>query len=1108
VIAALVAPALPAVAAAHSSGGQPAPSAPPPRPALPARPSHPLTASQSRQIAADRVAQATAIRQHTTVAVPSQTTETSITLARPDGSMESVINVMPVRVKIGGTWRPLDPTLVRLRSGLLAPRATPSGLTLSAGGTGPMATFTSPAGGTMALTFPARLPVPSVSGATATYHNVLPGVDLALTATQYGGLTELLIIRSAQAAASPQLRGLRLGLASRGLTPATVRGGSLTATGPEGFTEFTSSPPAIWDSRTSPGSSSGRNSFGPAVSSAAGPGRSARMAAVTTAVSGGALTLRPPASMLSPVATYPSFLAASVSPAFSATGFSYTSGRNGEGYAMARDDCVNTPDWNNPNPGVGWQDYSGDCGGGSSLYRTFWQIDTGENLNSAMQVQKATMTVTENYGADWTCSDRWTLTLKLTKGINSGTDWSNQPAVDASNQTRTYSAGPANNPNHPGCPKTVAADFDVMYAVNKALSSNWSNLTFGLYGDESKVSTNYGFMRFATNPTIVTTFDLYPPTPATSTFKENPPPRDTPGGADDYGCGSTIGWINQKTMSLSATVSSNITNEQVRGEFQTWDYIYGGGSQVNSSYVKSGDNVSVNWPASNDPLLDGHQYWWYPGANVDGSTPGTKGGTDGNNTTGYTSWSNATCYFNVDLSTPNDVAVTSTDYPASGTGTTSKLPGQSGAFTLSANDPIPSNAGCSGSCVASGIYRIYYSLNSPVPTGGGGTYVTAPANYGNQLIQVSTPQITVGNWGTNILYVMAQDTAGNWSTQVAYTFYVPWNSSQVVHPGDVNGDNIPDLLGTSSTNLVMFPGNADPSATPVVAGPQAASPASDGSAWNSFQITHRGSFSQGAVDDLFAHKGASMYVYLNNLTSPGATPQFGTTSDVTTIPADPTCATTFADNTTRSGNCANYPTTNNWSLVTQILAPGDAFAGSSLDNGEPSLLTVENNELWLYQGLFGGQVGNPVLLGSSGGTTNWSQMTLIAPGVVNGQLTLWARDNSTGTIYSYPLIVGSDDLPTLNPSSPATPVTATSGTAITGVSIPVGTYPAAGSAGPLDGTAYPGLYVEKTSGGPADVNCANGCLYYYPGQATTGSNPLNPNPVFVGVLHTPVTQLS
>jgi hypothetical protein len=237
----------------------------------------------------------------------------------------------------------------------------------------------------------------------------------------------------------------------------------------------------------------------------------------------------------------------------------------------------------------------------------------------------------------------------------------------------------------------------------------------------------------------------------------------------------------------------------------------------------------------------------------------------------------------------------------------------------------------------------------------------------------------------------------------------------------------------------------------------------------------------------------------------GAAPQFNRGPSVTTILSHPSCSAT-ADN---AGNCSGY-SLGNWSDVTQILAPGDAWAGSSSDNGLPSLLTVENGQLWLYQGQFGDALADPIQLGSAGGTTNWSAMTLIAPGLVAGQLTIWARNNSTGTLYSYPITVDANGLPTLNPASPGTPVTPTSGTVISGLTLPAATYAAVSSPGAFDNSSNPGLYAENTSGTtPSGGSCATGCLWYYPGESTSGAaRPISSTRIFVGVLHAPASQLS
>jgi Concanavalin A-like lectin/glucanases superfamily len=226
------------------------------------------------------------------------------------------------------------------------------------------------------------------------------------------------------------------------------------------------------------------------------------------------------------------------------------------------------------------------------------------------------------------------------------------------------------------------------------------------------------------------------------------------------------------------------------------------------------------------------------------------------------------------------------------------------------------------------------------------------------------------------------------------------------------------------------------------------------------------------VDDLFAHKGANLFLYYND---GGTAPQFETPSAIDPI-TKPSCLAT-ADN---ADNCATY-TSGAWSAVKQILAPGDVYAGASGDNGLPSLLTVENDQLWLYRGAFGGALQSPVLIGTSG----WSDMTLIAPGTVNGVLTLWARNTTTGDLYSYPLTLDSNNLPvSLGPATG----TGSAGTEI-GTGFTTAEYPTLASPGNLTGSGYPGLYAEDTAGN----------LWYYPGDSSTTA-PLSSTRQLVGMV--------
>jgi hypothetical protein len=77
------------------------------------------------------------------VAVSSLTTQTSTTVADPDGKFEVTSSVLPVRVEQDGQWVPVSATLRRAADGGYEPTATPSAVTLSPGGTGALAVLTS-----------------------------------------------------------------------------------------------------------------------------------------------------------------------------------------------------------------------------------------------------------------------------------------------------------------------------------------------------------------------------------------------------------------------------------------------------------------------------------------------------------------------------------------------------------------------------------------------------------------------------------------------------------------------------------------------------------------------------------------------------------------------------------------------------------------------------------------------------------------------------------------------------------------------------------------------------------------------------------------------------
>lgn len=149
------------------------------------------------------------------VEVGSLRSESGDVYATPDGNLEAREYLRPVRARVDGRWKPVDTNLVRTPQGVVAPGATTVGLEFSAGGDAPLVRLEK-TGRELALSWPSKLPAPVLDGPTATYQNVLPDVDLRMSA-QEDGFTQLLVVKSAEAAASEELNELRLRLSADGM---------------------------------------------------------------------------------------------------------------------------------------------------------------------------------------------------------------------------------------------------------------------------------------------------------------------------------------------------------------------------------------------------------------------------------------------------------------------------------------------------------------------------------------------------------------------------------------------------------------------------------------------------------------------------------------------------------------------------------------------------------------------------------------------------------------------------------------------------------------------------------------------------------------------------
>src|SRR5581483_10644851 len=114
--------------------------------------------------------------------------------ANADGTWTVVESLRPRFARaVDGSWTTPDPTLVSNGDGTFSPRAAVLPLRISGGGSAALATIRK-SSGSVSVNWPASLPTPVVQGATATYPEVEPGVDLRVVA-DVDGFSQLLIVK-------------------------------------------------------------------------------------------------------------------------------------------------------------------------------------------------------------------------------------------------------------------------------------------------------------------------------------------------------------------------------------------------------------------------------------------------------------------------------------------------------------------------------------------------------------------------------------------------------------------------------------------------------------------------------------------------------------------------------------------------------------------------------------------------------------------------------------------------------------------------------------------------------------------------------------------------
>ncbi|MEU7306243.1 LamG-like jellyroll fold domain-containing protein [Streptomyces sp. NPDC007206] len=448
-------------------------------------------------------ASARARKTHKDTAATAATTDSSTLTAHPNGTFTLTQSLVPVRKRSGRTWKTLDATLHKRADGSVATAVTSSDLTLSGGGSGPLAVMNS-RGRSLAVTLPMDLPAPILSGPTATYRNVFSGVDLTVTADAQGGFSEVLVVKNAKAAADPALQQLTLATHTHGVKVSADHAGNITVADRGGHPVFTASAPQMWDSASThiaaasvvhdpiTGRDVDRASGQPVASSPQGPGKAAHHARIATKVTGKGIDLTPSASLLTgshtvyPVYIDPQFNAPSAdSPRQAWT--QINSYYHGSSYWKSSDLLR-----------VGYQDWQ------SPVFtaRSFVQIGVRSQIYGST-VLSSQINFTEEWSPSCTATP---VQLWKSSTISSSTTWDNPPTlISEIDQPQSVAHGWDSS-----CP-AAGVGFDLGQIMQSAADYKYTNLTLGLRaGDETDP---YGWKEFANTITVSTTYDHKPNTP-------------------------------------------------------------------------------------------------------------------------------------------------------------------------------------------------------------------------------------------------------------------------------------------------------------------------------------------------------------------------------------------------------------------------------------------------------------------------------------------------------------------------------------------------------------------------------------------------------------------
>ncbi|MFI0999796.1 LamG-like jellyroll fold domain-containing protein [Streptomyces galbus] len=700
----------------------------------------------------------------------------------PSGTLTEITHMEPVRTRRAGKWVTVDTRLRQLDGGAgIAPVASAADVVFSPGGGRDPLVRLNKAGRELSLSWPGALPPPVLSGPSVTYPDVFPDVDLRMTA-EPDGFSQVLVVKSATAAANPALTALKLSMAGKGLTVRSTDSGGIEAVDTQaGGVAFEAAQPVMWDSRepgdgpaapttgadgaktpavkSAPSARSGTPAVasGPGTTTASelydGPGDSSARADVLASVKGGSLLLTPDPRLLGGADTrYPVFIDPSwssprassyamVSRAYPSSDFYKFDGADDAGLGF----CP-------PN-------FTGLKCAPNDAKRLFYKLPVtsfaGKSITSAEFVVRETFA----YNCVKQPVEFW-----RTKPLTSTTTWNDQKATGYwIDQMPTVTAAKGATAS---CPDGDL-EFNAKDAVVWAVANKQTSLTFGLKAPNESAETQW--KRFAGTGFLRVEYNNPPNQPKQSQLTMSP------------GGSCTLAPKAVNVIPKATAVLSDPDKDQVYAEFKVeWDAGDGWKEHWNSGRIgpkASGQPYTVTLPSG---IPQNVTAAWSVRAS-DGKLWGPWS---------YAGDTQTGCYLTYDSRHPAAPTVSSSQYPASRTDDPLDPwldgVGRYGRFTIDST--------------AADVTKYWFGLNAD-PTAANERRPATPGAPVSIDVMPTRP-------GLNNLYVQAWDANNNDSTIASYQFRVatgqPERAAWTLDPAAGS----PDDPGSGGSRPALLDGSA------------------------------------------------------------------------------------------------------------------------------------------------------------------------------------------------------------------------------------------------------------------------------------------------------------